>query len=640
MERLIYTYALVKSHLDQDEDYLDSFWPLVVGQISPATFTEVSVLQNSIRDKHGLNIPQHVLAAILKRAKNRGYLEVDHRRYKLTSEGERFIGTLESEADVERQINSLLDDASTFFASRGVTLSREQIYDILQSFLNRNANYLTELINPTDVRSSELSKGISASDRNLLDYLKSIEESKPDLFTILEKVVRGSIISVVLQSKDANELNVIARRKAKDCEVFLDTNFVFNLLDMQGRNLAEPARELIHLLRDFGFKIKVFDFTISEISRVLGGYIKEHSRYPSSLDVDSVYGYLKTKGWGPIGVREFISNIEDTFEKKGIKIEWTDFSDPSEYEPADEGIRTVIGQYKPLQSKFSQSHDLLAIEKIRLFRAKPKRRFEEARAFFLTSDERLCKYDFKEMHHASNGTICEVVSDRSLTTFLWLKNPSIDLPLKSIIALYSKELTINRHIWLRFDAIVRQLREEGRITNENISMLFYGKYVEEELRNIGESEIESIDEEYVLSRVEEAGLLIEENEKKKIAEIEAEYLVRLDKKTYEIEQKKELESLEEINKIRKRAHDNSEKKAQKYLLWIRILCALALLIPPIFLAIYAVWTGLAAVAGLYVVVSLVLRCTALDRYDEIWRRLRVRLTGRAYKKMTKSLGLE
>ncbi len=640
MDRLIYTYALVKSHLEHGEDYIDSFWPLAAGQISPRTYAEVTSIQNRIKEEHGLDIPQHVLSAILKRAKKQGYLEVDHKRYRLTSEGEYFIGTFDTKADVDREINSLLDDASTFFASNNIELSREQTYDILLSFLNRNTDYLTEVINPKDVQFSKLSKRLTAEDRTILEYFKEIEAGRPELYRILEKVVRGSIISVVLHSQDANELNVITSRRFKDCEVFLDTNFVFNLLDMQGRNLVDPAKELFQLLLDFGFKIKVFDFTISEISRVLGGYIREYPHYPSSVAVDSVYGYLKTKGWGPIEVREFISNVEETLETRGIAIEWTDFSDPSSYQPSDEGIRYLIGQYKPFQNTFTQSHDLLAIEKIRQIRNKPRRRFEEAKAIFLTSDEWLCKFDFKEMHHSENGTICEAILDRALTTLLWLKNPSIELPLQSIIALYSKELAINRHIWLRFDQIVRHLRATGRITDESISMLFYGKYIEEELRNISESEIESIDDEFVLAKVEAAGRLIEETEIYKIAEIEAHYMEQLEKKTYELDQRKELESLESVNAIKERARNNSRTKARTYLLWIRIISSLVLLVPLVVLAVCANWIALTAVAGIYLVVPIVLRFTVLDSYDDMWRKLRVSLTERFYKKMTKNLGLE
>jgi len=35
MERLIYTYALIRSLCDQGEDYIDSFWPFVIKVLPP-----------------------------------------------------------------------------------------------------------------------------------------------------------------------------------------------------------------------------------------------------------------------------------------------------------------------------------------------------------------------------------------------------------------------------------------------------------------------------------------------------------------------------------------------------------------------------------------------------------------------------
>ena len=92
--------------------------------------------------------------------------------------------------------------------------------------------------------------------------------------------------------------------------------------------------------------------------------------------------------------------------------------------------------YKGDQQLFHQNHDLFAIEKIKELRRYSIRKIEESKFFFLTSDRKLSRFNYLEMGHQSNGTICEIILDTLLTNILWLKDPRAKLSLKSIITVH------------------------------------------------------------------------------------------------------------------------------------------------------------------------------------------------------------
>lgn len=572
MKRLIYTYALIRSLSEQGEDYIDSFWPFVIKVLPPNKFVNGETIQRNLKEKFDIEMPLHVLRTVLNRAKRRGYVEQKEKQYKLTKSGLEYLDKLETDREVERRITALLEDMDQFFKEYGIPLTLDQIRDLLLSFLQKNIAPLIEFINPS--ASTEL----STSKRNgyeeiLIKYIKSAEQQKPEYYRTLQDMVLGSIISVVLYAEEPSEMTEISTRRFKHCQVFLDTNYLFFLLDLYEPEFNEPAKELFDLLKRHKFDIKVFDFTVDEICRVIGGYPMEAYRYPITVRVDTLYSSLKRKGWTKIDAQEFIMNIENILDKKGIKIERTGVNLKT-YNPADEELRNLMRKYKPFQDLFHQNHDIAAIEKIKELRGKTARKIEDSKAFFLTSDVRLSRFNFIEMGHKDNGTVCEVILDRLLANILWLKDPSSKPPLKAIIAAYSRDLFIKRRVWDRFYEVLKQLKGKEKVNDESISMLFYHNYIEDVLRELDENEIDSITPEFILEKIEEAAKFKEKDVERKIKEKEKEFFQRLKEEISKKEQEKEAEWLERLQKIKNSLRESAERKANRE----AAICASALML--------------------------------------------------------------
>lgn len=431
----IYTYALIKALYDEGEDYVDSFWPILVKTIPSNQSVTCSFVQRKLRESCDLEAPVHVVEVILTRAEGRGYLRhwterpTGITKYRLTSAGVDYSGKLETDKEVERRINALLEDMRQFFEGKGVSLDLDKIRESLLYFVHKNIDFLAECIAPSKTLTKLTPPEFLGFDKYLLEYIESAKRQKPDDYKTLENLVFGSIISVLLLANEPEEITKIRNEPFSHCQVFLDTNFVFSVLGLHRDVFNKPAGELFDLLKKHNFDLKAFGFTVDEICRVINSYPEESHRYPASVGVDTIYSSLKAKGWSNTDARQFIINIEQILQEKGIAIEWFKDIDLGKYTP-DEELEDVIRRYKPNQNSFHRNHDLAAIAKIKELRKKTIRRIEDSGVLFLTSDIGLHKFDFIEEGHKQNATICETILDRLMTNILWLKNPNTKLSLK------------------------------------------------------------------------------------------------------------------------------------------------------------------------------------------------------------------
>jgi hypothetical protein len=113
----IHTYSIVKALYDRGRDYIDAFWPFVL-EVAPKDkrFSTTDQIQRRLKDRFGLNIPLHAVETIARRAKKNKYLSRRDREYAITDAGIEFISALETERDVERRINELVEDACRYLA--------------------------------------------------------------------------------------------------------------------------------------------------------------------------------------------------------------------------------------------------------------------------------------------------------------------------------------------------------------------------------------------------------------------------------------------------------------------------------------------------------------------------------------------
>lgn len=643
MANLVYTYALIKALYDQEEDYLDTFWTFAIQGLGTEGFSDLNSIQTNLKQKTDMEIPLHVLGSILKKAKKKGYLErslewsAERTRelYKLTDKGREQLDILETQKDIERRINDLLEDMEGFFREQNISLHRDQILDLLTSILQENIYPLIEFINPS-IEAGPPRVELGRNAEALVDYLKLAEKQKPEHFRTLQDMIHGSIVSTILYSED--DLNEIVTRKFKNCIAILDTNFILSVLDLHHTSEDnKPVKELLDLIKNNGFTIRVFDFTLGEISRVLGLYLSNEYRYPTTVRVDDVCSCLKRKGWTKTQVIEFIQNLESILRDRGIETEWTTIRLKT-YEPPDKTLRSLILKYKPDQRLLPQNHDLAAIECIQKYRRHSVRQIERCKALFLSSDAGLSRFSFTEMGHKDNRTVSEVILDRLLTNILWLKNPSSRLPLKSIIAAHSRSLFVKVRVWEKFYDVLSNLKQEGTIGDEHISMLFYHSYIEDTLIHFEDYETDKITPEFALSEIEKASRLAEEETEQRIQEEESEFLKRLREEVSKKTEEHESEKLEWIEATKTKIRGSAQKSAKILLRRIRMSVAGILAVALIYCIVTKNWEILNNLWLIILTLSLI-SGIIVGSINAAWRRVEKRWSHRIYDQRLREAGL-
>lgn len=576
MKNLIYSYALIMSFYDQGEDYIDSFLPFVLGAIKDST--NIKDIQNNLKQSYGIEMPSHVATNLLNRAERKDYVAYDRKRFQLTSKGIHYLGQLETEAEVERRLNALINDITIFFRENNTPIKEDAIADLLYTFVLDNLQPLVECINPE----VKVEFNIEKSDKHnnlLVSYIKNAEKQNPDEYHTIQDVVFGSIISIILYTQQPTDLDHLMNRFTH-CQAFLDTNYIFSVLGFDADEWNEPAKELFNLLKQAGFVIKAFDFTLNEIAHTLSFYPEEEYRYAHAVNIDSVCHRLKRRGWTKTQVAELIANLEEVLNKEGISIEWATGIDLNSFEPKEDGkIRSRFAQYKPQSNTLTQNHDLAAIEKVNQYRGHPVRHLQNCKALFLTSDNGLSRFNFIGMGHKDNRTVSEVILDRLLTNILWLRNPSSKLPIKSIVAAHSRSLFVKRKVWERFYDILKSLRQQEKVQDENISMLFYHGYIESVLSQFGDSEADKITEEFTLETIEKAAKLREEETTKLIKKQEKQFLKQLKQAVSKKEIQKEREWLSTIQNSKESIRTHAEESIRKRLIGVKSAILAGLCVP-------------------------------------------------------------
>lgn len=278
------------------------------------------------------------------------------------------------------------------------------------------------------------------------------------------------------------------------------------------------------MVKNYGFTIKVFHTTVDEICRVINRFAVCENFYTSSVRVDSIYSKLKSKGWTRADSRNFVLSIEDKLAELQIQIEELKDVDINTYKPPKVELPQILEHYKPGQWQEGQNHDLIAIEQIIKRRRHSVRNIQHAKVFFLTSDLKLAKFNFEQFGHKASYTVSEVIPDFLLANLLWLQNPesSLEMPIKLLISAHSQYLFVQREIWEHFMAVLRDLKDDKCVSDDKLAALLYHGRIEELLRDIDESERDTITREFVIEEIEKATIGIDETIACKLKQKEAE----------------------------------------------------------------------------------------------------------------------
>ena len=574
MEKKIIQYSLLKTLYDKTGNILECFYPFFLKCLPDDNFIDSLKCQQDIKSKFDLEIPIHVLQRLAHIAEQNKHIITSNEKslwpIKLTELGTEQIDKIVNQEDIERKINQLVTGFSDYLKTTGISINFEKVRKIIEHYINKNLLHLSDFFfEHTD----PFNECFEDHEKEFTKFILLIEEKNPEEYRTLKEMFYGSIISSSLKLPQP-EFDGVINSKFKKTKIYFDANYLFSLLEYHDEELSIPANELYKMFIKYGFELRYYDFTLSEMTHVLSNFIKNYNTYPSSIRIKSLYSVLKRKKMKPSDIIDLISNLELKLERLKIYKKNTGI-DLENYVPEDESISRRLREMKPEQSEFYHTHDLALLEKSKNLRKKRTHNFEDANSFIVTSDFKLGLLCYRIFNHGNDRSISEIILDRTFTNILFLKDPSIELSLSTIISGFSSELFVKRSVWEKFHSLLRGLKESGEITDDKISNLFYHGYIENELINCESSNIDSIDETFVLEKIEEATELKEKDVKDKIDEIISQSELIIESK--EEEKKRAIESKDFDLKLK---IDKKAKKESVFIQWgIRIIFFLLLIAP-------------------------------------------------------------
>jgi len=463
MHELIHTLALIKSLNMEKIDYKDTFKPFIINSMKNYDEIDLATIQKEILKNYKFSLPMNILRDILTGLVKDNYIIKNKNLYKINTSDKIFLDNFKDPKDIDKKNNELLEDLTRFInRSTSKPITREETEKLLIEFIGKNIDPIIKSLNFQEEINTDI-KMDHEKERYLCEYVNLNHKSTEKYHDTLRDLLLGSIILQTFNYQTFTQLD----KEFEKIKIFLDTNMVFALLDLHYPEYINPAKELIDLIRKNKFSLFVFDFTVEEAQNYLNVCSRAPNIFKKDIRVNSVCGYIKNeREMLEEEIKILSTKIPTLLAKFDISIEPTKIS-LREYKPKKD-LEESYKKLKPYQPEISRQHDLAVIEQIKILRSNKKfDKIEKSIAIFLTADGILSKFNY-DTEHARDHTIPEVLVDRLLTSILWLRNPSIDIPLNSLIATCCRDLFIKKHVWEKFFYLVRDLKSRGEITDVEI----------------------------------------------------------------------------------------------------------------------------------------------------------------------------
>lgn len=572
MKNRIEIYSAIKSFYESGNNLIEVYGSLILKLLNDNKYS-INSVKAILTSESGIDVPIDALHTIIKRCKKNGYIEYENlkdndlKTISLTEQGKaEKQQIIECFGKAEREKNGLIKNISSYiYGKNKKTYSEQQIENNLNIFIEQNLNIALEAL---DGKQKDFGPMDSDLQFLIAEYFKFTEKNDEGSFNILKSFLYGKVISSTFLLK-----NFEKDAKFSKLNIYLDTNMVFSLFEFHEDFFNKPAKELMEIIKSLKINLKIFSFTKDEIVAKLRGYLISYNDYYSEIRVDTIYHVLKRKNYSEFDILNFIENLEDKLANLGVEIDYR-------YEIEDllkdnSELLRKMSNVKPSSPIPSIQHDTCAILAIKKLRGKLiPHILEKSKNVFLTADHILASFDYSSCNHGENYTFPEVIYRNELTSILWLKKQpgSDNIFIENFFSNFARKELISRSLWEKFTRELKNQKEKGSITEEDIHNIMSFGEVGKILKEKGENGIgEIINEDKINKRKEETRSKEEEiRQSKKFIELQKNEIADKDKK---IEEGRKLieDQSDKLDKILQTIKNKGKKRSNMVInciLWI------------------------------------------------------------------------
>lgn len=455
-DQILTSLSIITAFHNKNRSVLETFLPLTEYGIallcneSDSWHFDIDSLKVKIYNSSGIMINTLTLKSLLKKLKK-------EKRIELLDQGNYFrvIVSLKNEQDTYLQV--LADNHRK--VHKFVKKYKEHAND------NREEheitiwiyNFICEYRKFIDVSNNEIyTQFESEKYQSLLSFLSYINEYESELTDTFHSIYFGANIYSLINNSHTS----IARKELENLVVYLDSNFVLRLMDLQESAFTTETKELFNTLKENKIKLKIFNETIEEIKNVLNYYLsiyknnaEQYSTILSSTEnINGVLGAYFRRKLSFSQIVNLIDNVENFVGEQGIDI---DFLSRYKLEIKNESISDLYEIKYGMKNNDEENkyrvkkceHYMQIIEVIKYLRSRshqPCSCLGNSKYIFLTCDLKLNKYSY---NITPNYKFPCVISQEMLANDLLLFSPTVfnRIAFQLLIALYRTSNYIDVH---------------------------------------------------------------------------------------------------------------------------------------------------------------------------------------------------
>jgi len=487
MNKTITSLAILKVNWDcRRKDYIENFVPFLINLIDKKNYNiiDAHIICSDFKEEYGLIIPYHPMITIINRARKQGYIKRGNgafmpTRVKINKQNFSVVSEEQLE-NINRIISEFIIYSKEIFNN---DLKTEDAENIFLTYLKEKDIEILFATQSQTVIPIPDNKNMNTRKFLINSFIKYIYESKPLDFKLIVDITVGHVLaSTLLYNGNFTKF----QGKLKKNNIYFDTNFIFRLLGLEGKEREDAYIILIEILLKEQVNLFIFQHTYDEILGILNTCLKRMGDGNlNSIKAGSALDYFIQNNYKESDIEIFINKIPDILKK--YKIVKTDTPDPDKYRnyQIDEKKlqEFIINIYKgdhpnfdEREKDFTIQKDIKSISSVYILRrGKKPLNIKEANYIFVTTNNNLAlaNKEFEISEEKDKFYIPVCLTDILLGTLIWLQRPTEvqQINEKKLIAECCAALQPNNELISKLIQQIEKLKNDKKISKDDYFLL-------------------------------------------------------------------------------------------------------------------------------------------------------------------------
>ena len=483
--------AMLKVHVDQEQDYLDYLRPFVLHVLvrnTPDLITD-TVVRKHIRSDFGLEIPDRAVQIVLRRLSRKYPLKKERGLYRIA--GELPDPGIDAEkADATRHINAVISGLCEFSKDTVKPIANDgEAVTAVCAFLTQFSipclrAYLRGTAIPTIEGQNDLQIVLVSK------YVLELQNTDPNRFDSFLVVVKGHMLANALLCPDLQS----APKSYKGVTFYLDTPLLVRQFGLEGKPKQETVNNLIDLLDNLGAIVATFSHSRDELEQVITGAARhiESRNGRGAIVMDA-----RQRGTTKSDLLVLVGQLDDKLKDAGIDVLNTP-RHMEEFQIDELEFGNALDDEVSYFNPGARQCDIDSVRSIYVLRARTAPAIlERSKAALVTSNDGFARAAFKYgQRHETSQEVSSVITDFSLANMAWLKAPlgAPAIPTAELLAFSYAALQPSKKLFEKYLIEIEKLEKSGKIDARDHQLLRSSQLAQAELMNLTLGEEDALTE--------------------------------------------------------------------------------------------------------------------------------------------------